>query len=284
MVNHDPMHCYRHVDRPAGVTCQRCDRPICPSCMVSASVGFHCPDCARAGASSQRLIDVHLHRTEPVLTYGLIAINVLVFVLGFVADAAIGGSYGSIFGRFSLAGGYVHSGEWWRIITSGFLHAGAIHLALNMYVLYMVGPALERSVGRLQFGLIYAVSLIGGSLGAILTTDPRAGTVGASGAIFGLFAAFAVLSLSRGQNPMQNGIGATILLNIVITFAVPGISKGGHIGGLIAGAICAVALFGLNPEQARGRARLLSALVPAVAALGIGLFVLATVSAPAFGS
>ncbi len=135
-----------------------------------------------------------------------------------------------------------------------------IHLGMNMYVLYLIGGAMERVIGKLRFGLIYGVSLIGGSLGALILS-PDTLTVGASGAVFGLFAALACLQLSRGQNPMQGGIGQTIVLNLVITFAFSSfISVGGHLGGLVVGGICGAILFGINPAQARSRASQLDAL------------------------
>src|SRR4051812_4659337 len=129
--------CYRHPDRRAGVSCQRCDRPICPSCMVSASVGFQCPECAQAGSKQQRLVDVHRAATQPIVTYVLIGISVAMFIAGQLFQNRLGGSTGLTFDeRFSLISGAaartadgtlvtvgVADGEWWRIITSGFMHA-----------------------------------------------------------------------------------------------------------------------------------------------------------------
>ncbi|MFN8053105.1 MAG: rhomboid family intramembrane serine protease [Acidimicrobiales bacterium] len=276
-------HCYRHADRRAGVTCQRCNRPICPSCMVSASVGFQCPECAKSGAKQQRLVDAFKQTTTPRLTYALIAVNVLIYSIGVSSSASIGGQYGSFEGRFGLYRAAVHYGEWWRIFTSGFLHASVLHLGFNMFALYMIGGFLERIIGPVKFALIYAVSLIGGSLGVILLAGPRDLTVGASGAIFGVFGAFAVLQLSRGMNPMQSGIGSTILLNLVITFAVPGISIGGHLGGLLTGVACAALLIGINPTQARDRMSKLRIYGPAVAVLGVALLGASLAAAQALG-
>lgn len=265
--------CYRHADRRAGVTCQRCNRPICPSCMVSASVGFQCPECSRHGASQQRLVDAWKAQHTPSLTYLLVGVNVAIYVLGMAMGT---NSFGAdrMLVDYGLNAQLVANGEWWRLITSGFLHAGLLHLAFNMFALYSLGQFLEGIVGRTRYALIYGVSLIGGALGVVLL-DGGGLTVGASGAIFGVFGAFAVLEYSRGQNPFQSGIGMTILLNLFITFAVPGISIGGHLGGLVAGAAVGALVIGLNPEQARQRDRQIPQMGGAAAGLGVFLFVAA---------
>jgi len=281
-------HCYRHADRRAGVSCQRCNRPICPSCMITASVGFQCPECAQQGAKQQRLVDTFRQQNVPRLTYALIGINVAMFLLGIVwpdlGDRFALTARATVQGVPILPG--VGDGEWWRIVTSGFLHAGLLHLGMNMYVLYLVGGAMERVIGRVRFGLIYAVSLVGGSLGALAMT-PNGLTVGASGAIFGLFAALACLELSRGQNPMQGGIGPTILLNLVITLVFSGafgnnvgglgvtISAGGHIGGLIAGGISGALLFGVSPKLALTARQQSGARQLVVAGVGVALLLAA---------
>ncbi len=169
--------CYRHADRRAGVTCQRCNRPICPSCMVSASVGFQCPECSKQGAKQQRLVDA-FREQRPTLTYLLIAVNVAVYVAGL----AYGGNLSPfdntsrLINDYGLAGPLVANGEWWRVITSGFLHLGLLHLAFNMYCLYAVGGVLERVIGPVRFGLVYFVSLIALCLSfTALAVDARRG-------------------------------------------------------------------------------------------------------------
>lgn len=270
-------HCYRHADRRAGVTCQRCNRPICPSCMVNASVGFQCPECAKQGAKQQRLVDAFMKETTPRVTYGLIAVNVAIFVLGNLLAIRVGGTPVNV--RFGLFRAGVADGQWWRLITSGFLHVNLLHVAANMYALYSVGRILERFIGPIRFGLIYAVSLIGGSLGVILLEQPNALTVGASGAIFGIFAAFAVFQMSRGLSPFANGMGLTLVVNLVITFNFSGISIGGHLGGLVTGAACAAILIGTNQAQARQRDRQIPVTAGIVAAIGVVLFVASIVAA-----
>lgn len=243
--------CYRHHDRRAGVSCQRCNRPICPSCMVSASVGFQCPECVRSGAAASRSMSVRDLAPTSYLTLALIAVNVAIFLVDWLRTGA---GANALYRNWVLYEPLVNDGEWWRLITGGFLHANLLHLAFNMFALYSIGTFLERVVGPLKYGLIYAASLLGGSLGVVLLSTGQP-TVGASGAIFGIFGAFAVLSLSRGISPMASGIGSTILLNLFITFAVPGISIGGHLGGLLAGGACGALLFGVNPDQARDKQR-----------------------------
>lgn len=276
--------CYRHPDHPAGVVCQRCDRPICPQCMHQASVGFHCPECTRAGA--QRVYTPQALRTAPRLAQVLIGINVAVFVLGVVLT---GGS--ALSGRSELIndGGLIAAtpnfvgtlvpvgvgdGEWYRILTSGFLHYGIIHLGFNMFALWVLGQFLEPSIGRLKFGLIYVVSLLGGSLGALLLT-PDALTAGASGAIYGLMGAALAVQRSRGIGFRESGLVSVLVLNLLFTFAVPGISIGGHLGGLVGGFVSGWILANLP-------ARLRNETVPVALCIGVGLaFVAASLSVAA---
>jgi membrane associated rhomboid family serine protease len=262
--------CYRHPSRETGVSCSNCGRPICPDCMTSTPVGMRCPECA-----SQRTKVVRMREmpTGPVVTYALIAINVIVFLaegnLTF-SGASSGSLYlkGALLGSSevpALAGQGVAYGDWWRIVTSGFLHENLLHIAFNMWVLYYLGTMLEPALGRARFGLVYAVSLLCGSFGALLVS-PHVLTVGASGAIFGLMGA-AVVEMRARQIPiMQSGVGGLIVLNLIISFTLPGVSWGGHIGGLIGGALCAAVLrYG---EVQRNR---VLALVGAVA-IGVAAF------------
>jgi membrane associated rhomboid family serine protease len=206
--------------------------------------------------------------TEPTLTYILIGICVLLQLGSTLsgAGAASGGIGGSSLTRdFGLFGPAVANGEVYRLVTSGFLHGGLFHLLFNMYALYILGGLLEPAVGRLRFGLIYFVSLLGGSLGALLL-NPNSLTVGASGAIFGLMGAALVIMRSRGISVMESGIGVFLGLNLLITFAVPGISIGGHLGGLAAGAIAGLVLYEL-PQRVRS----LPAMAPTLLAGAIGV-------------
>jgi membrane associated rhomboid family serine protease len=136
----------------------------------------------------------------------------------------------------------VADGEYWRIVSAGFLHAGFFHLLFNMFSLWILGSLLEPAIGQLRFALIFFVSLLAGSFGA-LVVDPNSLTVGASGGIFGLMGAAVIVMRNRGINPMESGLGLWIGLNLLLTFTVSGISIGGHIGGLIGGTLAALVLF-----------------------------------------
>ena len=183
---------------------------------------------------------------EAPLTVALIAINVAIYILQTSGHGSVvlmdsgttGGSQpvqGSVDGHYGLWGPMVSSGEWWRLITSGFLHASLLHIGSNMLALFFIGRALEPALGSLRLAVIYFVSLAAGSLGVIII-EPDALSIGASGAIFGLMGAFVIFARSRGISVMQSGIGPVILLNLAITFTIPGISIGGHLGGLAGGA------------------------------------------------
>jgi membrane associated rhomboid family serine protease len=237
--------CYRHPSRETGVSCSSCGRPICPDCMTPTPVGMRCPECSRQRTKVVRMRDM---ARVPQLTYALIAINVIVFLAegssAFTIEGTAAGTVatkGALLGSSEsplLAGQGVAHGQWWRIVTSGFLHEDFLHIGFNMLVLYYLGIMLEPALGRLKFGLIYAVSLLTGSLGALLVS-PHVLTVGASGAIFGVMGAAAVEMRARQIPLMQSGVGTLIVFNLIISFTGSNISWGGHIGGLIGGALAA---------------------------------------------
>lgn len=203
--------------------------------MTTASVGFHCPECARGGRQRVYTSATIARLNRPVLTQAIIAVNALVFLAGLL-DTARNALRGR--GGFALDGGLfgpaVADGEWYRLITSGFLHAGLLHLFMNMYLLHLLGSVLEPAFGRARFAAIYATSLLSGSLG-VMVLDPDALTVGASGAVFGLMGALFIAHQARGVDPWASGIGPTIGINLLFTFTIPGISVGGHVGGLLGG-------------------------------------------------
>lgn len=260
--------CYRHQDRRAGVRCQRCERLICPHCMHTASVGFHCPECARTGRQKV-FTAATLHQGErPYATQGLLVVNVAVFLVGVIIDPGAFLDIGQLGFDGALFGPLVAAGEWWRIITSGFLHIGPVHLLFNMFALYNLGPTLEREVGHLRFVLLYVTSLLTGSF-AVLVIDPNALTAGASGAIFGLLGALLIAQRARGIDPWRSGIGGILLLNLLITFGIPGISIGGHLGGLAGGLATGWLLFEVAPRLPEKRAVTATQVaIAAAAALG----------------
>jgi membrane associated rhomboid family serine protease len=256
--------CYRHPNRETGVSCSNCGKPICPDCMTSTPVGMRCPDCAGQRQRVQTMRSLHV---DPIVTYVLIGINVLMF-LGSGGGGGIltgGGSGGSrVFLDFALWGPAIDiNHEYYRLVTGAFLHSGILHIGFNMYILYWLGTMLEPSLGHLRFGALYFASLLAGSFGALLL-DPNAVTVGASGAVFGLMGAAFVLQRARGIDPMQSGIGPIILINLVLGFVIPNVSVGGHIGGLVGGVICAFAM-----ERLAGRGR--GVALPVAACVLIGL-------------
>ncbi len=242
--------CPRHPDRESYVRCQRCGRPTCPECQRPAPVGIQCVDCVRAQARESRpTVTVFGGRASNpgVVTKVLVAICVVVY-LGQLARPTLTNelAFGPVVGWR----------EPWRALTAAFLHSPStpLHIAFNMFALWQVGPYLEALLGRLRFLLLYLVSAVGGSVGVVLlAAAPSAGTnpvlaaeafpgwytpvVGASGAVFGLFAALLVLNRHLGRSVA--GIGVVIVINGVIGFAYPGIAWQAHLGGLVTGLACA---------------------------------------------
>ena len=246
----EPRYCYRHPDRETGLSCSECGRPICYECMTPAPVGLRCPEHSgkpqgiqKVVRPAQRAVTGVGSRRVNVVTMTLIGINVAVYLAELAAGGGVDGTnnwiynHGALFasGQFTFGGpvmGVAH-GEWWRMITAAFLHYGPLHLGMNMYGLYLGGTLLEGVIGRWRFALLYLASGIAGSAGALIVT-PNSATAGASGAIFGVFGALFVLERKRHIST-GGQVAVLIVLNLVFTFAVPGISIGGHIGGLVAG-------------------------------------------------
>jgi len=227
--------CYRHPNRETGVSCSSCGRPICPDCMTPTPVGMRCPECSR---ERTRVRTARTLQRPAIVTQALIAINVAVFVAETAAGAPLqGGGGGVVFNKGYLLGPLiVHQHQYWRIVTSGFLHDGFFHIFINMLSLYFVGRVLEPAIGRLNFAAIYIASLLAGSFGALLF-QPQVPTVGASGAIFGIFGALIVVARARGISIWQSGLGMVLLFNLFFSVSFRGISIGGHLGGLIGGLI-----------------------------------------------
>ncbi len=263
--------CYRHPNRETGVRCSNCERPICPDCMTSTPVGMRCPECARQRTRSRTMRSVAAGG-DPVLTYALIGINVVVFIGELAGGAsATGGGLGAsrLFADGALSGPAVADGDYWRLLTAGFLHASFFHIFFNMFALWILGTMLEPAIGSARFGLIYFVSVLVGSFGVLLI-DPNSLTVGASGGIFGLMGAAVIILRNRGINPLESGLVLWLGLNLLLTFAISNISIGGHIGGLIGGSIAALVLFEL-PDRVRippAAANLLCAALGVAAVVG----------------
>jgi membrane associated rhomboid family serine protease len=251
-------HCYRHPDRETGRFCTRCGRPACSDCLVQASVGSHCLDCAKAAKPDVRDRAKLWNARQPTLvTYVLIAVNVAVFALTAIDDPGtigFGGGVSEMQARLGLSRQILETGgcysrtvcfephEWYRLVTSGFLHFGIIHIGFNMILLYQLGQLLEPRLGRARFALLYFAALLAGSLGELVIGGGTAIAGGASGAVFGLMAAAAIGMYRQGINIFSTGIGSLLILNLVLTFTIPGIAIGGHLGGAIGGAICGFAM------------------------------------------
>lgn len=226
--------CYRHSSRETRVACSSCGNPICPDCMTPSPVGMRCPECARQTTNVKRMPASGGAGELPRVTVAIIVLCVLAYLGD--GNFAGGSSTSTLFREGALFGPLVDSGEYYRLVTAGFLHAGFIHIGFNMYLLYLLGQELEPELGSPRFAALYFASLLAGSFGALLV-EPLASTVGASGAVYGLMGAMAAMLYARGVNPLQTSIGGLIMINLVISFLLPNVSVGGHIGGLVGGAI-----------------------------------------------
>ncbi|NLU84698.1 rhomboid family intramembrane serine protease [Rhodococcus sp. HNM0569] len=239
--------CVRHPDRPTALACTRCGRPACPDCLRSAAVGYQCVDCVAEGQKSVRQArtvsgaTMASQQKVPLVTYVLMALNIGVFlVTALQSRDLMQNQLGSkLFVDWVLYGPAVADGQWIRVLGSGFLHFGLMHLAVNMLALWIIGRDVELVLGRSRYTALYLTSLIGGSA-SVMVFEPYATTAGASGAVFGLMGALAVILVRLRRSP--GPIIAVIVLNIVISVTVPGISLWGHMGGLVAGALAAVGL------------------------------------------
>ncbi|MFD1932685.1 MULTISPECIES: rhomboid family intramembrane serine protease [Nonomuraea] len=236
--------CYRHPGRETWVRCQRCERPICPDCMRDAAVGFQCPECVAEGNRTVRQAQSVFGGavvTTPYVTYTILGLIALVFVGQLLTGDRLGAA-------LEMNTVYVVAqGEYYRMITSAFAHSTGLifHVLFNAWAIYAIAPYLERAFGHIRFAALYLLSALGGSVMSLWFDDFRVATVGASGAVFGLFAA--IFIVGRKLKLDVRGIATVIILNLVITFVVPavtglGISWTAHVGGLLTGAVLAGAL------------------------------------------
>jgi membrane associated rhomboid family serine protease len=251
--------CVRHPDRPTGLRCVRCDRPACPDCLREASVGYQCVDCVSEGAKSvppaRTMSGAKVSRSRGlVVVPALILLNVAAFaVTAAQAGSIVENSGSTVFQDGTLVPAYVSAGEWWRLLTSGFLHFGnyggfgPVHLLFNMFALYVIGRDLELALGRGRFLTVYLLSLLGGSTAVMLFGDAGGGVAGASGAVYGLFGGIAVVVFKAKLNPTP--VLTLLAINIVLSITLPGISLLGHVGGLVAGAATTAAM--VYPPPAR---------------------------------
>ena len=263
MTEVEPRYCYRHRDRETGLSCSECGRPICYECMTPAPVGIRCPEHAgsrsapRLGGGGRgrvggnvafRKPGMTLEGTEALVTKALIAINVAIYLIGVVQGAGISNPGGELYLHTILFGPLVALGDWWRLITSAFLHASVLHIVFNMLALWWFGAPVEEYLGRVRFVLLYLVSGLAGSAGALLVT-PTTPVLGASGAIFGILGAMVVIEYQQTGRLGGNAM-TLIVINLAITFVIPNISWGGHIGGLVGGVLVMLGITRLGRKHA----------------------------------
>jgi membrane associated rhomboid family serine protease len=237
--------------------------------MTFAPVGIKCPDhagvgAARRGPSPQRTVR-RTQRTigglEAPATVALVVINVLVYLVTIYQGAGISAPGGRVFDDGALVGALIYAdGDWYRLVTAMFLHASLLHLAFNMLALYWLGTVVEQAMGTWRFLLIYFVSGIAGSAGALVLSNPLAVTVGASGAIYGIMGALLILEY-RATGSFAGPVLAFIVLNLALTFAIPNISVGGHLGGLVGGILATLALSHFRDARARSLGPALAGLI-----------------------
>ncbi|MFF1557996.1 rhomboid family intramembrane serine protease [Streptomyces sp. NPDC058279] len=285
--------CYRHPDRDTGIRCVRCERPICPECMISASVGFQCPECVREGSGTGHRPAANAPRTlaggavaaDPhLVTKILIGLNVAVFLLaqlvpGLPLRLELLGRYVEFYGA-PLEG--VSTGEYHRLLTSVFLHTEWWHLIGNMIGLWVLGGPLEAALGRARYLAVYLLSGVGGSALVYLLTAPNTATLGASGAVFGLLGATAVLA--RRMRYEMRPVLVMVALMLVLTFVRIGgmsVSWQAHVGGLVTGALVTLGL--LAPAAGRKRALVQWGSCAAVFLLAVLLIVIRTAQLTALG-
>ena len=243
--------CVRHQDRPTGLACSRCGRPACTECLREASVGYQCVDCVsqgRRGVRRATTIAGARPGTRPVVVPTLIALNVAIYLWTVVQARSINGNAAAaLFDEWALVPVFVWAGEWWRVVTAGFLHIGLIHLVFNMMALWVLGRDMETVLGRGRFLALYMVALLGGSAAVMVFQQPNQAVAGASGAVFGLMGGLAVV-LRRLRVPAGQVIGL-IVVNVLISVLIPGISLIGHLGGLVVGAGATAALVYAPPRS-----------------------------------
>ena len=275
--------CYRHPNRETLIRCTRCDRPICSDCMRPAAVGFHCPDDVAQGRKSVRAqrtsVGALLRESPPYVTIALLAANVAVyFYCGTQPGGTLRNPTGSrLFLDWQLFPPRIHNNhQYFRLLSSAFLHISPLHILSNMVALAIIGPALERLLGPARYGVMYLLSALGGSAAIYAFGTAFQYTAGASGAIFGLFGACLVLHRKLGLD-FQWLVGV-IALNFVLTFSISGISKLGHIGGFVVGLLAASAIGGLPRYPLSIPVRVQAASLTGVGVLVVAVVVLRTLT------
>ena len=268
--------CFFHTDRATGRRCTRCGRYACPECLTTASVGSHCWECIKA-AQPPLTQQVKAKLAQPLLvTRSIIALNVLVFVVQLLNGEGLGSGLGGGTSKITSFDGYwglvrqgVAGGQVYRMVTSGFIHFGLLHIGFNMLILYRLGEQLESGIGRLRFATIYIASLLGGSFAMLFIGSGGTGG-GASGAVFGMAGAATIALRQRGLSFSMTGWGPMLIFNLVLTFTMPNIGVGAHLGGLATGCLLGAIL--LHPQRTKSQTHLGYAIAALIVAgsLGVG--------------
>jgi membrane associated rhomboid family serine protease len=242
-------YCYRHPDRETGLSCSECGRPICADCANFGPVGIRCPDHATASGRRpaarirprqvRRAPGIALASGRAPVTRALIAVNVAIYLLTVAQGGGFNAPGGRVFDKMILYGPLVAHGDWWRLVTAMFLHENILHIGFNMVALYLIGSPVEQYLGKARYVGLYFVSGLAGSAGALLQA-PNTPTLGASGAIFGILGAMLILEWQITGRLAGNAM-TWIVINLAISFGIPNISWGGHIGGLVGGILITLA-------------------------------------------
>ncbi len=277
--------CWWHPNRATGLRCTRCDRPACPDCLREASVGYQCIDCVQAGRQADRAqrrqyrgagygtrtVAGAVPAERAVVTPVLIAINLALFVLTVIQAQSLMQNELAPIEQDSMmwTPGVVFNGEWWRLLTSGFFHIGPLHVAVNMFSLWVLGRDIELLLGRVRFLAVYVLSLFGGSVAVMLFDQIDRPSAGASGAIYGLLGGLLVAVLRLRLNPVPALV--VIAVNIAISIGIPNISLLAHLGGLVVGALVTAAMV-YAPEKNRAFWQAGAVALLAVALIGLVVY------------
>jgi membrane associated rhomboid family serine protease len=265
--------CFYHQDRETGRACTRCGRPACPDCLIQAAVGSQCFECVNRGVPKRTVrIRQTLQRDPLIATKLIVAITVGAFALISLRDHDMAGN-GHTALNLGLYGPALRRGEWWRLLTYSTVHFGLVHIGSNLLVLWIVGRELEPGTGPIRFMTLYAVSILGGAAGALIVSGPNSFTGGASGGVFGVTAAAALVAHRRGVRFWEGVFGPLLILNLLFGGVfVANVSLGGHIGGMIAGGLTAGAMIQARRMESPALGYLAAAII-GIASVGVAFAV-----------
>jgi membrane associated rhomboid family serine protease len=233
--------CFHHTDRETGRACTRCGRPACPDCLIQASVGSQCFECVKRGVPKRTVrIRQTLKRDPLIATKLIMAITAGGYLLISMRTGSFEGT-GNTARDLALFGPALNQGEWWRLFSYSLVHYGLLHIGSNLLMLWIVGRVLEPGTGPIRFATIYVVSVLGGAAGALIAT-PNGFIGGASGGVFGVAAAATLVLHRQGIRFWDAGFGPLLMINLALGLFISNISLGGHVGGLVAGALTAEAM------------------------------------------